>query len=79
MGASEGTLLARWLGTNTLGKVRGRLMATIVTASAVGPLAFTALADLTGSYTNAAAATIALPISVSLLAAIAPLPTEAAT
>ncbi|MEX1106601.1 MAG: MFS transporter [Ilumatobacteraceae bacterium] len=79
MGASEGTLLARWLGTDSLGKIRERLMATIVTASAVGPLAFTALANTTGSYTNAATATIALPITVSLLAAFAPLPTEAAT
>lgn len=74
VGASEGTLLARWLGTDQLGRIRGRLMAIIVTASAVGPLAFTLLADATGSYTTAASIAAALPITVGVAAAIAPLP-----
>lgn len=74
VGASEGTLLARWLGTEQLGRIRGRLMAIIVTASAVGPLAFTLLADATGSYTTAASIAAALPIAVGIAAALAPLP-----
>jgi MFS family permease len=72
--ASEGTLLARWLGTDQLGRIRGRLMATIVTASAVGPLAFTTLADAVGSYTTAATIAAALPITVGIFASLAPLP-----
>jgi len=72
--ASEGTLLARWLGTDQLGRIRGRLMATIVTASAVGPLALTLLADAVGSYTTAATIAVALPITVGVGAAFAPLP-----
>lgn len=71
---SEGTLLARWLGTDQLGRIRGRLMATVVTASAVGPLAFTLLADAVGSYTNAATIATVLPITVGVGAAIARLP-----
>ena len=72
--ASEGTLLARWLGTDQLGRIRGRLMATIVTASAVGPLALTLLADAVGSYTTAATIAVTLPITVGVGAALAPLP-----
>jgi MFS family permease len=79
VGASEGTLLARWLGTEQLGRIRGRLMAIIVTASAVGPLAFTVLADATGSYTTAASFVAALPITVGLAAAFAPLPEHRST
>lgn len=74
VGASEGGLLARWLGTDQLGRVRGRLMAIAVTASAVGPLALTLLADRVGSYTTAASIAAALPIAVGIGAALAPLP-----
>jgi MFS family permease len=74
VGASEGTLLARWLGTEQLGRIRGRLMATVVTGSAIGPLAFTLLADVAGSYTTAASIAAVLPIAVGMVAALAPLP-----
>ena len=74
VGASEGVLLARWLGTDQLGRIRGWLMAAIVTASAVGPLAFTLLADAVGSYTTAATITAVLPIVIGAGAALAPLP-----
>jgi hypothetical protein len=49
-------------------------MAIIVTASAVGPLAFTLLADAAGSYTTAASIAAALPLAVGIAAALAPLP-----
>ena len=75
-GASEGGLLARWLGSETLGSIRGRLMAVVVTASAIGPLAFTLLADATGSFTLAATIATIIPISVIALTLTAPLPAD---
>jgi MFS family permease len=73
-GASEGALLARWTGTATLGRMRGRLMALVVTSTAVSPLAFTLAADALGSFTRAATLTMLLPVGVALLALRAPLP-----
>lgn len=73
-GASEGALLARWLGTENLGTIRGRLLAVVVTSSAIGPLAFTLLADAIGSFTVAATVATVIPISVIALTVTAPLP-----
>lgn len=74
MSASEGTLLARWVGTRLLGRTRGRLMAIIVASSATAPFALDLLVGATGSFTNAATVAIVLPVSVGIFAAVAPLP-----
>lgn len=74
--ASEGTLLARWAGTASLGRVRGRLMAIVVTSTAVAPLAFTLLVDAVGSFTRAATVAMALPVIVAVVALRAPLPSD---
>jgi MFS family permease len=75
-GASEGALLARWLGTDQLGSIRGRLMAVVVTASAVGPLAFSLLTNAVGSFTLAAAIATVIPLTVVALTLAAPLPAD---
>jgi MFS family permease len=75
-GASEGALLARWTGTATLGRLRGRMMAVVVASTAVAPLWFTLLADAVGSFSRAATVTMVLPLGVGLVALMAPLPVE---
>ena len=71
--ASEGALLARWTGTVGLATRRGRMMAFSVTSTAVAPLVFTVLADVTGSFTRAATILMIVPISVATMALMAPL------
>ncbi len=71
--ASEGALLVRWTGTEGLGARRGRMMAIAVAATAVAPLTFTLLADLTGSFTRAASVLTVLPLMVAVGALLAPL------
>ena len=75
-GASEGALLARWTGTISLGRLRGRMMAIAVASTAIAPFWFTLLADAVGSYTRAATVSMVLPVGVALLALFAPLPPE---
>lgn len=71
--ASEGALLVRWTGTEGLGARRGRMMAIAVAATAVAPLTFTLLSDLTGSFTRAASVLTVLPLLVAVGALSAPL------
>ena len=75
-GASEGALLARWTGTVSLGRLRGRMMAIAVASTAIAPFWFTLLADAVGSFTRAATVSMVLPVGVALLALVAPLPPE---
>ncbi len=74
--ASEGALLARWTGTVTLGRLRGRMMAVAVASTAVAPLWFTLLADALGSFSRAVTATMLLPLTVGVIAWFAPLPAD---
>ena len=77
MAASEGTLLARWIGTENLGTWRGRMTSVMVVSTAVAPFAFTLIADLAGSFSNAARLVVLMPVSVALIALVTPLPTAA--
>ena len=74
MAASEGTLLARWIGTATLGTWRGRMTSVMVISTAIAPFAFTLIADAAGSFSAAARLVVILPLAVAVLAAMTPLP-----
>jgi MFS family permease len=75
-GASEGALLVRWTGTASLGRLRGRMTAVVVSSTAIAPLWFTMLADAVGSFSRAATMTMVLPLGVAVMALMAPLPDE---
>jgi MFS family permease len=74
MAASEGTLLARWIGTATLGTWRGRMTSVMVISTAIAPFAFTLIADAAGSFSAAARLVVILPLAVAVIAAVTPLP-----
>jgi MFS family permease len=74
--ASEGTLMVRWVGTETLGARRGRMMSITVIGTALAPLGFTLLADAVGSFTRAALVLAVVPLAVAVTAAVLPLPAE---
>jgi MFS family permease len=74
MAASEGTLLARWIGTATLGTWRGRMTSVMVISTAIAPFAFTLIADAAGSFSAAARLVVILPLAVAIIALLTPLP-----
>ena len=74
MAASEGTLLARWIGTATLGTWRGRMTSVMVISTAIAPFAFTLIADAAGSFSAAARLVVILPLAVAIVALVTPLP-----
>lgn len=74
--SSEGALLARWLGVDRLGTLRGRMMTVVVIGTALAPLGFELLATATGSFTAAARLLAILPAGVAVMASLIPLPTE---
>ena len=74
MAASEGTLLARWIGTATLGTWRGRMTSVMVISTAIAPFAFTLIADAAGSFSAAARLVVILPLAVAIIALVTPLP-----
>jgi MFS family permease len=76
MAASEGTLLARWIGTATLGTWRGRMTSLMVISTAIAPFAFTLIADAAGSFSAAARLVVILPLAVAIIALLTPLPED---
>jgi MFS family permease len=74
--SSEGALLARWLGVDRLGTLRGRMMTIVVIGTALAPLGFELLATATGSFTAAARLLAILPAGVAVMASLIRLPTE---
>jgi sugar phosphate permease len=76
MAASEGTLLARWIGTATLGTWRGRMTSVMVISTAIAPFAFTLIADAAGSFSAAARLVVILPLAVAIIALLTPLPED---
>ena len=74
--ASEGALLARWIGKETLGTWRGRMTSVMVISTAIAPFVFSLLADWVGSYTGAARLVLVLPITAGVIAALTPLPAD---
>lgn len=74
--ASEGALLARWIGRETLGTWRGRMTSVMVISTAIAPFVFSVLADWVGSYTSAVRLMLVLPITSGVIAALTPLPTD---
>jgi len=76
MAASEGALLARWIGRETLGTWRGRMTSVMVVSTAVAPFTFSVLADWVGSYSSAARLMVLLPITAGLIAVCTPLPAD---
>lgn len=76
MAASEGALLARWIGRETLGTWRGRMTSVMVISTAVAPFTFSLLADWVGSYSSAARLVVLLPITAGIIAVCTPLPAD---
>ncbi|MGA0035229.1 MAG: MFS transporter [Ilumatobacteraceae bacterium] len=76
MAASEGALLARWIGRETLGTWRGRMTSVMVVSTAVAPFTFSVLADWVGSYSSAARLMVLLPIAAGVIAVCTPLPAD---
>jgi len=74
--STEGALLARWVGVDRLGTLRGRMMTVVVIGTALAPLGFEMLAVVTGSFTAAARLLSILPVGVAVMASVIPLPTE---
>ena len=74
--SSEGALLVRWVGTDRLGTLRGRMMTVVVIGTALAPLGFELLATATGSFTAAARWLALLPTIVALGALMIKLPAE---
>lgn len=64
----EAATFPRHFGTTHIGAIRGVVTAVSVGATAFGPLLFATLHDLTGSYTPALLASIALPVTVAAFA-----------
>ena len=76
MAASEGALLARWIGRETLGTWRGRMTSVMVISTAIAPFTFSVLADWVGSYSGAARLMVLLPIAAGVIAVCTPLPAD---
>jgi sugar phosphate permease len=76
MAASEGALLARWIGRETLGTWRGRMTSVMVISTAIAPFVFSLLADWAGSYTSAARLVAVLPVIAGAIAIVTPLPSD---
>ena len=76
MAASEGALLARWIGRETLGTWRGRMTSVMVISTAIAPFTFSVLTDWVGSYSSAARLMVLLPITAGLIAVCTPLPAD---
>ena len=76
MAASEGALLARWIGRETLGTWRGRMTSVMVISTAIAPFVFSLLADWAGSYTSAARLVVVLPVISGVIAIVTPLPSD---
>lgn len=74
--ASEGALLARWIGRETLGTWRGRMTSVMVISTAIAPFVFSLLADWAGSYTSAARLVVVLPVISGVIAIATPLPAD---
>jgi len=74
--ASEGALLARWIGRETLGTWRGRMTSVMVISTAIAPFVFSLLADWAGSYTSAARLVVVLPVISGFIALATPLPAD---
>ena len=76
MAASEGALLARWIGRETLGTWRGRMTSVMVISTAIAPFTFSVLTDWVGSYSSAARLMVLLPIAAGVIAVCTPLPAD---
>ena len=76
MAASEGALLARWIGRETLGTWRGRMTSVMVISTAIAPFVFSLLADWAGSYTSATRLVVVLPVISGVVAIATPLPSD---
>lgn len=74
--SSEGTLLVRWVGTDRLGTLRGRMMSVVVIGTALAPLGFEVLASSSGSFSSAARWLALLPLVVAAAALVVRLPAE---
>ena len=75
MAASEGALLARWIGRETLGMADG-MTSVMVISTAIAPFVFSLLADWAGSYTSAARLVVVLPVISGVIAIVTPLPSD---
>lgn len=58
-GIVTGAFVPRYYGTKHIGAISGVMMSTMVIASATGPLLFSVVQDLTGSYQRAFVGTFA--------------------
>ena len=67
-GALAAVVFPRFFGRKHLGAISGLNMSVMVFASAVGPLLFSALRIITGSYTTVLYASLLMPVTVFILA-----------
>lgn len=72
--AYEAAAVPRFYGTAHLGSIRGLIMAVNVASTSLGPIALALGYEATGSYATGLAWLVVLPLAVTVLAVVAPVP-----